>query len=80
MKALLRNSAGLLALLLIGSVSNGYYWVTPVLKQPYPVGTSPSNSGFYLMDAMADGRVRTIIWCRRANLLMEFCQVRLGRR
>jgi hypothetical protein len=51
MKALIRSALGLLALLLIGSVSDGYYWVSPVFKQPYPVAPSPSNSGFYLMDA-----------------------------
>src|SRR5437870_5056910 len=51
MKAILRWSAGLLGLLLLGSVSDGYVWVTPVFKQPYPVAPSPSNSGFYLVDA-----------------------------
>jgi hypothetical protein len=51
MKAILRWSAGLLSLLLLGSVCDGYYWVTPVFKQPYPVAPSPSNSGFYLVDA-----------------------------
>jgi hypothetical protein len=51
MKSILRWSAGLLGLLLLGSVSDGYYWVTPVFKQPYPAAPSPSNSGFYLVDA-----------------------------
>ncbi len=51
MKAILRLGASLLGLLLLVSASHGYYWVSPVFKQPYPVAPSPSNSGFYLMDA-----------------------------
>src|ERR1035438_741474 len=51
MKAILRWGAALVGLLLVTQISHGYVWATPVSKCPYPIAPSPSNSGFYLMDA-----------------------------
>jgi hypothetical protein len=51
MKAILRWGASLVGLLLVSAVASAYYWVTPVLKCPYPVAPSPCNGGFYLLDS-----------------------------
>jgi hypothetical protein len=51
MKAIIRWSAGLLSLLLLGSSSDARVWISPVFKTPLPHAPSPSNSGFYLVDA-----------------------------
>jgi hypothetical protein len=51
MNALIRWGAGLLSLLLLGSTSHARVWISPVFKTPLPHAPSPSNSGFYLVDA-----------------------------
>ena len=56
MKAILRAGAALLGLLLAGSASFGYVWVSPVFKQPYPQAPNFYNTGgVYYYDAW--GRV-----------------------
>ena len=51
MKAIIPWGAGLLSLLLLGPASHARIWISPVFKTPLPYAPSPSNSGFYLVDA-----------------------------
>jgi hypothetical protein len=56
MKAIFSWGAGSFGLLLMASISQAYYWVTPVTKCPYPQAPDTYNSGFYLVD-----------WCGRVT-------------
>jgi hypothetical protein len=51
MKAIFHWSIGLLSLLLLASASHGQIAYSPVFKTPLAQAPSPSNSGFYLVDA-----------------------------
>lgn len=51
MRAIVRWGAGLAAVLLFTSVSSAQYWVTPVLKQPYPPNPDACGGGWYSMNA-----------------------------
>ena len=47
MKAIMRWGVGLMSLLLLTSVSQGYVWVSPVFKTPLPYAPDCCHPGFW---------------------------------
>jgi hypothetical protein len=51
MKAILRWGAALLSLLLLSSISHGYYWVSGALRTPLPHAPDTRGPGYYSQNA-----------------------------